>query len=85
VLLTIVFRCGKVYYSNSIIITNFVWTLVPDCRFENVFPAYFRIELSNKISMRISVTDQIHVLLRHRSCPSHHRSYRQMGRARTKQ
>jgi hypothetical protein len=23
---------------NSIINANFVWTLVPDCRFENIFP-----------------------------------------------
>jgi hypothetical protein len=40
--------CGKVYYSNSIIITNFVWTLIPDCRFEDIFPTYFCIEITQQ-------------------------------------
>jgi hypothetical protein len=31
-----VFKCDKVYYSNSIIIAIFLWTLIPDCRFENI-------------------------------------------------
>jgi hypothetical protein len=39
--------CGKVYYSNSIIITNFMQTLIPNCWFENVFPTYFGIEISS--------------------------------------
>jgi hypothetical protein len=30
-----IFRCGKVYYSTSIIITNFVQTLIPNRWFEN--------------------------------------------------
>jgi hypothetical protein len=38
--------CGKVYYPNSIIITNFVQTLVPNCSFETVFLTYFGIEIS---------------------------------------
>jgi hypothetical protein len=41
-----IFICGKVYYSNSIIITTFVSTLIPNCWFENVFPSYFGIEIS---------------------------------------
>jgi hypothetical protein len=39
---------GKVYYSNSIIITNFVWTLIPNCRFQNIFPAYFLIKITQQ-------------------------------------
>jgi hypothetical protein len=42
----IVFVCGKVYYSNSNIITNFVQTLIPNCWFENVLTMYFGIEIS---------------------------------------
>jgi hypothetical protein len=40
------FGYGRVYYSNSIIITSFVQTLIPNCWFENVFPTYFGIEIS---------------------------------------
>jgi hypothetical protein len=40
------FRCGKGYYSNSINIFNFVWTLIPKCWFENLFRAYFGTEIS---------------------------------------
>jgi hypothetical protein len=36
----------KIYYSNSIIITNLVQTLIPNRWFENVFPTYFGIEIS---------------------------------------
>jgi hypothetical protein len=45
------FGCGKVYYSNSIIITNFVQTLIPSCWFENRFPTDFGIEISSNIFM----------------------------------
>jgi hypothetical protein len=41
-----IFGCGKVYYSNSIIIINFVQILIPNCWFENVFSTYFGIEIS---------------------------------------
>jgi hypothetical protein len=41
-----IFRCGKVYYSSSVIITNFVQTLIPNCWFENVVPTYFGIEIA---------------------------------------
>jgi hypothetical protein len=34
------FGCGKIYYFNSIIVTNFVETLIP-----NVFRAYFGIDI----------------------------------------
>lgn len=27
-------QCGKVYYPNTIIISIFMWTLVPNCQFE---------------------------------------------------
>jgi hypothetical protein len=37
-----IFGCGKVYYSNSIILTNFMQTLIPNRLFENV---YLRITL----------------------------------------
>jgi hypothetical protein len=40
------FECSKVYYSNSIIITNVVQTLVPNCWFENAFSSLFGIEFS---------------------------------------
>jgi hypothetical protein len=43
-----VFRCGKVYYYNSIIITNLELTLIPDCWFENIFPAYFCTEITQQ-------------------------------------
>jgi hypothetical protein len=36
--------CGKVYCSNSIVIINFVKTLLLPW-FENVFPTYFGIEM----------------------------------------
>jgi hypothetical protein len=39
------FGCEKVYYTNSIIITTFVQTLIPS-QFDNVFPSYFGIEIS---------------------------------------
>jgi hypothetical protein len=42
----IVFGRGTVYYSNSIIITNFVQILIPNRWFENVFPTYFVTEIS---------------------------------------
>jgi hypothetical protein len=41
-----IFGCGKVYYSNSIIMTNFVRTLIPNCWLENVFCTNFDIENS---------------------------------------
>jgi hypothetical protein len=37
---------SKVHYSNSIIIINFVQTLIPNCWFENVFQTYFATEIS---------------------------------------
>jgi hypothetical protein len=40
-----IYRCVKVYYSNSVIITNFTLTFIYNCRFENVSPAYFDIEI----------------------------------------
>jgi hypothetical protein len=40
-----IFGCGKVYYSNSIIITNLVQTLIPNRWSENIFPTYFGIEI----------------------------------------
>jgi len=75
------FRCCQVYYSNSIVITNFMWTLIPDCRFEN---SYLLCLLSHwnhttKFSYRTSGADQIHVLVPHRSSPLRHRSYPRMG------
>jgi hypothetical protein len=36
---------SKFYYSDSIIISNFVETLIPNCWFENVFPTYIGIEI----------------------------------------
>jgi hypothetical protein len=38
-----IFRCGKIYYSNSIIITNFVQNFILNCRFKSVLSAYFGI------------------------------------------
>jgi hypothetical protein len=40
------FLCGKVYYSNPIIITNLMQTLIPIYWFENIFSIYFCIEIS---------------------------------------
>jgi hypothetical protein len=41
-----IFGCGKVYYSNFIIINNFVQALILNCWFENVFSTYFGTEIS---------------------------------------
>jgi hypothetical protein len=40
------FLCGKVYYFNIIVITNLMYTLIPDCRFENIFSPLFCIKIS---------------------------------------
>jgi hypothetical protein len=37
-----------VYYSKVIIITIFVLTLFPDYRFENIFSAYVRVEITQQ-------------------------------------
>jgi hypothetical protein len=39
-----IFGCGKVYYSISVIITNFVQTVILNCWFEYVFPTFFGIK-----------------------------------------
>jgi hypothetical protein len=39
---------AKLTTLNSIIITNFVQTLIPDCRFEDIFPTYFCIEITQQ-------------------------------------
>jgi hypothetical protein len=44
VLLTIIIL-DMAKMTNSIIITNFVQTLIPNCWFEIVFPTYFGIEI----------------------------------------
>jgi hypothetical protein len=41
-----IFGYGKVYYKNSVIIANSMQTRIPNCLFENFFPAYFGIEIS---------------------------------------
>jgi hypothetical protein len=41
-----IFRCGKIYYSNFIIINNIVVTFIYNGWFKNVFSAYFGIEIS---------------------------------------
>jgi hypothetical protein len=43
-----IFGRGKLYYSNSIIVTNFASILIPSCWFENDFPAYFGIEITSQ-------------------------------------
>jgi hypothetical protein len=40
-----IFGCGKIYFSNSTTMTNFVQTLIPNCWFENIFTTYFGTEL----------------------------------------
>jgi len=40
------FLCGKVYYFNTIFITNLMYTLIPDCRFENIVSPQFCIKIS---------------------------------------
>jgi hypothetical protein len=32
-----IFRCCKENYANSIIVTNFVWIFIPNCRFKNIY------------------------------------------------
>jgi hypothetical protein len=49
VLLAIIFfGCGKVYHPNSIIITNFMQTLIPICWIVNVSSIHFGIEISSQ-------------------------------------
>jgi hypothetical protein len=43
-----VFGSGEVNYPNSVIITNFVSTLVPNFWFENIFFTYFAIKISEQ-------------------------------------
>jgi hypothetical protein len=45
------FDVAKIYYSNSIIITNFVQTLIPSRWFEIIFPTYLALKYRNKIFM----------------------------------
>jgi hypothetical protein len=40
----------QIYYPKSIIITNFVWTLIPNYRFENIFPASFALNVTGIIN-----------------------------------
>jgi hypothetical protein len=40
--------CNKVYYSNAIIITNFVRILIPNCWFDNICPTDVCIEISEQ-------------------------------------
>jgi len=42
----LIFLCGKVYYSKSIIITILMQNLIPSCRFENIFSPNYCIEMS---------------------------------------
>jgi hypothetical protein len=39
-----IFVSGKFYYSDCIVITNFIQTLIPNRWLEDVFPTYFGIE-----------------------------------------
>jgi len=50
ILTTKFFLCGKVYYSNTIIITIVIYTLIPNRQFENILSPHFCIEISKKIS-----------------------------------
>jgi hypothetical protein len=36
-----IFLCGKVYSSNTIIITILIYTLIPNIRFENILSPHF--------------------------------------------
>jgi hypothetical protein len=38
-----IFKSGKIYCFNSIIITNFVQSFIPNCRLKIVLSAYFGI------------------------------------------
>ena len=42
------FLCGKVYYSNNIIITILMWILFPSFRFENILPLLIALKSPNK-------------------------------------
>ena len=39
------FFCGKVHYSNTFNITILKYTLIPDCRFENIISHNFCIKI----------------------------------------
>ena len=40
------FLCGKVYYSNTIIITILIYTVIPNSWFENILSPQFSIKIS---------------------------------------
>jgi hypothetical protein len=61
-----------------------MWTIVADCWFENIFLPAFALKSPNKIVMYLE-TDQIHVLVLHRSCPLYDCSYPHMGHAHSDQ
>jgi hypothetical protein len=42
------FKYGKVYHSNSITITDFVYIFIPNCWFRNVVPTNFGFELAEQ-------------------------------------
>jgi len=42
----LLFSCGKIYYSNSIIITNFIQDLIPYRGYDCIFSAYICAEIS---------------------------------------
>jgi hypothetical protein len=41
-----------------------VWTLIPYCQFENIFPAYFRAKITQQIFMSYLGNDEINTRLR---------------------
>jgi hypothetical protein len=70
-----VFRCGKVYYSNSINITNFVCLSFLIFALKISSMPTFTLKSPQKFSYFTLKTDQIHILDPQRSCPLHHPSY----------
>ena len=44
-----IFLCGKVYYPNTIIITILMYTLIPNCQFENILSPTFTLKPPNRI------------------------------------
>jgi hypothetical protein len=46
-----IFWCGKVYYSNTIIITILMYTFIPNCRIENILSPQFCIKISQNFQV----------------------------------
>jgi hypothetical protein len=80
-----IFRCGKIYYSNSLSLIISCKTFIPNCRFKNVFSAYFRNEITQQNVLMVFREYRTYVPIPHRSCLSHNQFYPLLGHEHSEQ